>query len=130
MACTSRHNLIPFACAQHNVPPRNLDDAHLLPPRERLARVQCSGRPSNESKPTPRLRGGLRLVRGQVSTGTLVHYDHEQAVRERMGGPWVTVGFDSFEGLPEDWMPEWRKGSWSQGGVPVQVPGKACSRVA
>jgi hypothetical protein len=34
------------------------------------------------------------------------------------------VGFDSFWGLPDDsWIPEWPKGSFSQGGVPIEVAG-------
>lgn len=34
------------------------------------------------------------------------------------------VGFDSFEGLPEDWIPQRRKGSFSQGGeVPKELLG-------
>jgi hypothetical protein len=33
------------------------------------------------------------------------------------------VGFDSFQGLPENWLPEWPKASFSRDGVPPHVPG-------
>jgi hypothetical protein len=33
------------------------------------------------------------------------------------------VGFDSFQGLPENWLPEWPKASFSRNGVPPHVPG-------
>ena len=39
-----------------------------------------------------------------------------QKIKEQFPTGKTIVGFDSFEGLPENWIPEWRKGSFSQGG--------------
>ena len=33
------------------------------------------------------------------------------------------VGFETFDGLPEDWIAEWPVGSFSQGGISVKVDG-------
>ena len=47
-----------------------------------------------------------------------------ESLRENLGEENVRLaGFDSFHGLPEDWIPEWKKGSFSQDGVAVEVDG-------
>ena len=47
-----------------------------------------------------------------------------ESLRENLGEDNVRVaGFDSFKGLPEDWIPEWKKGSFTQDGVAVEVEG-------
>jgi len=44
-----------------------------------------------------------------------------ESLRENLGEENVRLaGFDSFHGLPEDWIPEWKKGSFSQDGVAVR----------
>jgi hypothetical protein len=60
---------------------------------------------------------GLALEFGVGGGGTLRCIASSGAAFSRV------VGFDTFRGLPEDWLPEWPRASFSRGGVPPEVPG-------
>jgi hypothetical protein len=59
---------------------------------------------------------GIALEFGVGGGGTLRRIAGSSAFQR-------TIGFDSFQGLPEDWLPEWPKGSFSRDSVAPEVSG-------